>query len=439
MDIAINNDARVIEFPRKDKQRGQKSRKSGLNINKKGSARKINGQVYIDFIYLEERARENSGLPWNEKNAKHVREQLDKIMVAIRSGTFRYAKVFPNSKNADYFTAKEIEILKLNKTPNQVLFKDYVWRWYEMRKGTGDVSGRTLWGDKSHINCYLMPFFGELTFANFNKITFNKFVEWAKQQKYRSKSIENETINKIFTLLKMIVNDAAIEYDWGATYNPFFGFKKRRIDNDPYDKILPFSVSEQKKIISNLPDHWKSYFDVAFKIGLRQEEQIALKSEDIDWDKGLLHIKRAITRDENGKPVEGTTKNKHSRRTIELTPKMLQALMSQVQIYDQYKCEYFFCTTEGKRICPANLRKRVWIPCLKKACIQYRDMRQTRHSYATNSLSCNENRLWIANVMGHRDTSMIEKVYAKYKKDAAGSSDGSKFDDLYSDDKIEKE
>ena len=84
MDIAINNDARVIEFPRKDKQRGQKSRKSGLNVNKEGSVRKINGQVYVDFIYLDERVRENSGLPWNEKNAKRVREQLDKIMVAIK-------------------------------------------------------------------------------------------------------------------------------------------------------------------------------------------------------------------------------------------------------------------------------------------------------------------------------------------------------------------
>jgi hypothetical protein len=66
-------------------------------------------------------------------------------------------------------------------------------------------------------------------------------------------------------------------------------------------------------------------------------------------------------------------------------------------------------------------------------------MKQTRHSFATNSLSCLESQLWIAEVMGHRDTNMIDKVYGKYIKDATGSSDGSKFDKLYTDYKGKKE
>jgi hypothetical protein len=52
--------------------------------------------------------------------------------------------------------------------------------------------------------------------------------------------------------------------------------------------------------------------------------------------------------------------------------------------------------------------------------------------FATNALSCSESPLWIANVMGHRDTNMIIKVYSKYIKDANGSVDGLKFDNLYS-------
>jgi hypothetical protein len=40
-------------------------------------------------------------------------------------------------------------------------------------------------------------------------------------------------------------------------------------------------------------------FDAAFKIGFRQGEQIALDPDDIDWERGLLHIKRAITHHEN--------------------------------------------------------------------------------------------------------------------------------------------
>ena len=95
--------AKVISFPPPEKH-PDKPRKSGLNRNREGSVRKVNGKVYVDFMYLGERVRESSGLPWNDKNTKHVREQLDKIIVGIKSGTFRFGKVFPNSKKTDYFT-----------------------------------------------------------------------------------------------------------------------------------------------------------------------------------------------------------------------------------------------------------------------------------------------------------------------------------------------
>ena len=422
--------ATIIKFPQEVKH-SKKARKSGLNRNKEGSIRKVNGKVYVDFMYLGERVRESSDLAWNDKNAKHVREQLDKIIVGIKSGTFRYAEIFPNSKNADYFTEKERLLFGLNKTPGQVIFKDYAWAWYNLLKDSGRVSERTLWGYKSYLNLYLIPYFGESTFADLNKSTFDKFVSWAKKQKIRKKPIINETVNKIFVPLKMICKDAAIEYGWGSIYNPFFGFKKLPPEGNAYDEIFPFSMDEQSKILVCLSDHWKPYFDAAFKIGLRQGEQIAIKPNDIDLLNGLLHIRRAITLDINGKLVEGGTKNRYSKRIIKLIPIMIQALKAQKKIYDQFKCEYFFCSANGERVDPSNLRRRIWIPSLKKAGVEFRQMKQTRHSFATNALSCGENPLWIAKVMGHRDTNMIIKVYSKFIENAGGFKDGTNLNSIY--------
>ena len=217
----------------------------------------------------------------------------------------------------------------------------------------------------------------------------------------------------------MICDEAAIEYEWGNTYNPFFGFKKLPED-DPYEKLFPFSIEEQEKILKALSEHWKPFFDTAFKIGLRQGEQLALHPEDIDLEKGLLFIRRAFTKDENGKFMIGKTKNKYSRRTIKLIPLMLDALKSQQPIYKRCNGKYFFCNEDGSRIDNEHLRKCVWKPALKKAGIEYREMKQTRHSFATNALSCGESPLWIAKVMGHRDTDMIIRVYSKYIEDARG-------------------
>ncbi|MGQ9775831.1 MAG: hypothetical protein ACUVQ9_01325 [Thermodesulfobacteriota bacterium] len=50
---------------------------------------------------------------------------------------------------------------------------------------------------------------------------------------------------------------------------------------------------------------------------------------------------------------------------------------------------------------------------------------------ATIALSCRENPLWIAKIMGHRNTNMSIKVYSRYVENAIGPKDGSNFDKLY--------
>jgi integrase len=429
MSNGLKSQQKIINFPCKPKA-DEPARKSGINKNREGSVRKVNGKVYVDFVYLGERVRESSNLPWNDSNAKDVRDQLDKVIVAIKSGSFRFAEVFPSSRKKDYFTEKERSLFGANLTPDQVLFKHYSLEWYALLKDSGRVAERTLWGYKSYIDNYLMPYFGEMSFSELNKSTFDRFVSWAKRQQYRKKPIGNETVNKIFVPLKMICKDVAIEYGWSSSYNPFFGFK-RLPQADSYEKIFPFSLVEQSQLISYLPDYWRPYFLFAFSSGLRLGEQIAIRPTDINWAKRTLKISRAATRDENGKFMIGRTKNRHSRRTINLLPVMYDALVMQKKIYDRFKGEYFFCTSTGNRIDSDHLRRRVWMPTMKKAVLKYREMKQTRHSFATNALSCGENPLWIAKVMGHRDTDMIIRVYGKYIENAGKHQDGAKFAGIY--------
>ena len=212
--------ATVIKFRGKPK-RITKPRKSGLNRNKLGSVRKINGNVYVDFMYLDERVRESSGIDWNEDNVKRVRQQLDAIAVAIDSGTFRFADVFPDSKKRKHFSKKEKALLGDSESPDEVLFKDYASRWYELLKTSERVSERTLLGYRRYIELYLVPFFGSMAFSDLNKGVFDSFISWAKAQQFRKKAVSNTSINKILVPMKMICRDAAISYDWGSGYNPF--------------------------------------------------------------------------------------------------------------------------------------------------------------------------------------------------------------------------
>lgn len=422
MTEAVPIKAAVLPFPAKKKQASGK-RKSGLNKNREGSVRNVNGKIYVDFTYLGERIREPSNLDWNESNAKAVRQQLDRIIVRVRDGSFKFSDVFPHSKKKGIFDRKEKEAFGSVRTPDDVRCGDYMPGWYDLLKDSGRVTGRTLLGYKGYMDRYLTPFFGPLAFAELNAATFEKFVSWARKRRYRGKEIQNRTLNKVFTVLKMVCKSAAIEHGWGRAYDPFFGFKKLP-ENDAYESILPFSTDEQKRLLEALPAHWRLYFRFAFAAGLRPGEQIGLKPEDIDWEKKVIHVRRAVTRDVDGKRAMGNTKNRYSRRQLKMTPVMLDILQDQQRVQDRLGSEFFFCTVTGKAIDLDHLRQRIWAPAMRRASLPFREMKQTRHTFATLALSLGESPLWIARFMGHRNTEMIIRVYGKYIESAKGEEDG---------------
>jgi len=128
--------------------------------------------------------------------------------------------------------------------------------------------------------------------------------------------------------------------------------------------------------------------------------------------------------DENGKKTMGTTKNRYSRRSIEILPMMREAILTQEKVSKKLKSKYLFCTPKGKPVDPDNLRARVWVNALKSDKIPFRPMIQDRHSFATIAINLGENPLLIAKVMGHRDTGMIINVFAKYAEITNGTTGG---------------
>ncbi|MBZ0256426.1 site-specific integrase [bacterium] len=410
-----------------------KKRKNSINKNKFGSVRNVNGKVYVDFSYLGERVREQSNYVWSDENAKNVRDQLDRIDVAIKDGSFRFSTVFPNSKHIAKFDQLERDQLNRKPEPDQVRIGEYLGQWLEEKANSGHVEGRTVGYNDSIIRNHIKPYFADRYFSEITAAEINRFYAWSRDRKVirKLKPLSNNHLIKIVNVLKAICKDAAIEYGWKADYNPFFGFKNLPKD-DNRDDIKPFTLSEQKKILSQIPEHWKPFVKFAFVSGIRQGEQLALKPEDIDWQKRTLTIKSAITKDKDGHKVEGPTKNRYSRRTINLIPSMYDALFKQKAIHDKIGGKYFFITPTGKGIDASNFFKRVWIPALESAGVEYRPMKQTRHSFVTLALSKGENPLWISKVVGHRDTEMVFKVYSRFVENINGQ-DGSKLSDAFQD------
>jgi integrase len=173
-------------------------------------------------------------------------------------------------------------------------------------------------------------------------------------------------------------------------------------------EISPLSMEEVKQFLEEVDSHFKEYFTVAFFTGLRPSEQIALKHDNLDFARGKINVVDARVMGE-----ESTPKTVESRRTIDMTPPVKEALQKQAES-TFFKGSYVFVSKEGSLVDVGNLRKRVWYPALREAGLKKRTMYQTRHTFATLMLSAGENPSWVARMMGHTSCEMLFKKYTGY-------------------------
>jgi integrase len=124
-------------------------------------------------------------------------------------------------------------------------------------------------------------------------------------------------------------------------------------------RAIPFTVDEQNLIIDHLPKHYRPYFQTAFRVGLRQGEQLALRTKDADLDKGELHIRHGFTLDEHCKVAIVNTKNIYSRRTIQLLPAVVGDIQPVTFGYEAHPDKY-----QLSRWCYDNWHLRCGCVCL---------------------------------------------------------------------------
>ena len=137
-------------------------------------------------------------------------------------------------------------------------------------------------------------------------------------------------------------------------------------------------------------------FLLASQCGLRPSEICALTKDCITADG--LEIRKAVVINEHGREVYKPPKSYAGYRTIPISPLLRDKLMN---------------TPDKKRICVISSNKisRDWNSFLRKHGLHIFRFYSLRHYYASQALLLGIPQKYIAELMGHSSTDMIEKVY----------------------------
>ena len=189
-----------------------------------------------------------------------------------------------------------LDMLKLKK---QIKLKDYIENEYKPTYFEG-LAATTKDTQNQYLRDNVYPFLGDMFMTDITVKTIQDFYNWmAEGKKYgRKKNLSAGTINNVTKVINKIFNVAVATHY--ISENPI----NRKLLKNPgekskHHKAIPKETAQSvRERIPSLTDERQRLFMglLAYDTGMRPEEILGLRWEDVDFENGCLDIKRTPPR-----------------------------------------------------------------------------------------------------------------------------------------------
>lgn len=344
----------------------------------------IHGEsVRIWFTHQGQRVYEKTEFAPNERGLAAAARLRAECQQKVKLGIFRYADYFPDSPRA--------------KTLDTLTFIECAERWFRHNRQSLALS--TLKGYQKALNAHFEPLFDtEITaITKADIMDIMSAVQWSS----------GKTYNNVLTPLRRVFADA-LDNEIIAR-DPTASIKSVKWQKPVPD---PFSAEEMKSILDWLEKkrpEWFPYFLSAFGSGMRTSELIALRWSDVDWFNGSVRVQRART----AKQVKNETKTAKIR-DLEMTDTLRKGLALQKPKTLLAGEWVFLHPTTGSQINDDKPPRLAMTACLKSLGIRHRPTYNTRHTFATIALMNDAKPMWVSQMLGHSNMSMLLTRYSRW-------------------------
>lgn len=371
----------------------------GITVREHSAGQTIN----VSFTFRGVRCREPlSGLPVTPANIRYAERLRAEIQGKIERGTFNYADHFPKSNKLKIFG---------NATTSASVLQ-YLTDYLNTCEKRG-LSPSTLRGYEKCRNSL-----SSLHSVHVAELTPALVKNWLTGTDTSTKTARN-----VLSFLRSAIDEAVT--DGLLPVNPVSlvsvgRYKGTELASDISSReVDPFTPEEVAAILDACRnEQWANLFQFAFATGMRSSELCALRWRDLD----LVHRRVMVSSASVVGVIKGT-KTRAGTREIEMSDSALAAIASQKRFTFLAGEFVFHDPKTGEAWAGADaIRKKAWVPTLKKAGVRYRHPYQTRHTFATAHISRGCNLFWLAKQMGHKGPEMLFRHYGTYLSEYDGGT-----------------
>ncbi|MBO0792087.1 MAG: site-specific integrase [Ktedonobacteraceae bacterium] len=299
-------------------------------------------------------------------------------------------------------------------TPQQTV-KQYLHYWLEEVQRES-IRDRTYERYEEIVRLHLVPTLGSHPLQKLTPQHLQTFYN-----KKRKEGLSSTTVNTIHNVLHKAL-DTAVQ--WRLISHNVCDLTKpprrRRFE------IQPLNQEQLQQFLAAVAGHpQETLFVLALATGMRRGELLGLKWRDVDFETGILHICRVLTRIPTKFPgkgfIEAEPKTEKSRRGILLAPFALEVLrkhrVRQIEMKPQaglrwQEHDYVFCTSIGTHL---NPDRDVLVPfkkVLQQAGLPLVRFHDLRHSAATLLMSKGVHPKVVQEILGHSNITITLNIYS---------------------------
>ena len=288
-------------------------------------------------------------------------------------------------------------------------------RWHEAHRVTMSHSYEL--NTRGHIGNHLIPYFGSKDLRTLTEEDLLGFVQRKVEDGFAPK-----TVGLMLSVLRRVLS--LLHRSGRISRNPAtrFGEILRRAGRRMASEVTvadAWSRTEAEQLLAVAREHepgFARFFHFLLATGARKGEALALKWEDIDFDRSRITIRRSITQRRVSTPKSGRA------RTVLMAPSLASLLFDLLAERRREAMhrgwpsipEWVFCSETGTSLDERNVG-RAWERVHRRAQklgVRLLRLHAARHTFATLALQAGKSVRWVADQLGHADPALTLRVYA---------------------------
>lgn len=304
--------------------------------------------------------------------------------------------------------------------------QQYALHWIEEIRH--EVRDSTLYSYQQELNAHIVPILSDVKMKDINMQTVKFFfntefndclTKLEKNQPNYMQSIKKH-LNTLSNMLDFAVSEYALEE------NPIPKIKKRLLKKlNQYKveyEVEPYTwdeLMELKDVVIASNVHIEAPVIIAIYTGLRREEILGLRWQDIDFDNRILHIRHTCSKVGTKIVYAERTKTKGSRRTVPFAKEFYDYLLELKNKQEQNKSFFgdgyistdLVCVwPDGKPIKPDNVSRR-FKKLIEDNNLRKITFRDIRHSYGSVIFNATGDIKVVSDLLGHSNISTTSDIY----------------------------